>query len=247
MSLSLPAVPPFQEVGSLAVSDQSKWIQQPLTVLKQARRVPIERWGLYIGILLFCIWISSAFFFLQLSHVIFIGIAIMVVYFLHNDFEVSQQTEYQSIMTMWKSLPGLTSALYLDANLIIFLYEYRRMAETHETGWQESIRQINQLLRLSWESQYIRHDKEGHFALIQQCYDKALFHFHSIVFAQSEYHTKYLMWKKAMTDLQQLLWVHVQESRERLGLSDQFQVNPNPIPATKSSSDSLSRMIWNAS
>lgn len=244
-SLPLPNVPPFQEAGTLAVSDQSKWVQRPLTLMKQAQRIPLSQWGLYIGIFVFMIWLSSAFAFLQLSHVVFTGLAVLVIYILQMDQGVVEQHEYQTIMTMWKTLDGPTSAMYLDANLIIFLYEHRRMAETHETGWKESIRQINQLLKLSWEAKTVTHDKEGHFALIQQCYERAMFHFHSIVFNQSEYHAKFVMWKKAMIDLQNLLWVHVEEARNALGLENTLQLQPVPSDFQKRAS-TYSSMLWNA-
>jgi hypothetical protein len=244
-SLPLPNVPPFQEAGTLAVSDQSKWVQKPLTLVKQAQRIPLPQWGLYIVILLFMMWLSSAFSFLQLSHVVFVGVSIVVIYVLQVDQSVADQNEYQTIMTMWKTLDGPTSALYLDANLIIFLYEHRQMAQAHETGWKESIRQINQLLKLSWEAKSVTHDKDGHFALIQQCYEKAMFHFHSIVFNQSEYHAKFVMWKKAMGDLQNLLWVHVEEARSALGLEDTLQLQPVPSDFHKRSA-AYSSMLWNA-
>lgn len=214
----LPPVPPASQIGTLAVSDQSKLIQKPLTLLQRARRLPLQNWLTYAAILLFCMYVSHAFAFLQLHHLLFLGIALLLIAFHYTEFSTEFSSEYDSLLAMWKSLPGPTGAFYLDANLIVFFYEHRRMAETHETGWSETLRQVNQLLRMEWESRYVSQDKAAFMQNARQVYDKALFHFHSIVFLQSEYKTKFEMWKQAMHDLQLLLWSHLEQIRTQLGL-----------------------------
>lgn len=217
-AFSLPVVPPLQEVGTLAVKDQSKWVQAPKSWLHQLKQIPIEKWGIYIALVLSMMWISTGFAFLQMHHVVFVGIAIVIIQLHYSHEQVSHQAEFDSIMSMWKSLPGPTSSFYLDANLIIFFYEYRRVAEVHESGWQECIRQVNQLLRMSWESRFVQNDKAGFFANCRQTMERAMFHWHSVVFTLSDYPQKYKMWTRSIHDLQTLLWTHLHEIHHRLGL-----------------------------
>lgn len=226
----LPAVPPAGQIGTLAVADQSKLIQRPLTILQRARRLPLEHWLMYAAIVVFCLYVSHTFAFLQLHHVVFLLVACAVVAFHYIEFSTEFSSEYDTLMAMWKSLPGPTGSFYLDANLIVFFYEHRRMAETHETGWSETLRQVNTLLRMEWEAQFVTHDRPAFLANARQVYEKALFHFHSIVFLQSEYKVKYQMWQRAMHDLQVMLWVHLDEIRRQLHLPETSIDAVQPAP-----------------
>lgn len=237
----MPVVPPLQEMGTLAVNEQSKWVQPHKSWFHHLKQIPIAQWGLYIALLLFMMWLSSGFYFLQTNHVVFVGLAIVLIHMHYTHDQVNHQSEFDSIMSMWKSLPGPTSSFYLDANLIIFFYEYRRVAEVHESGWQECMRQVNQLLRMTWEAQFITHDKRGFFANSRQCMERAMFHWHSIVFTLSDYQAKYKMWTRSIQDLQSLLWNHLYEIHQRLGLPstvldpESTTHHPIAIPAIPSS------------
>lgn len=193
------------------------------SILDQVQMLPREHWLLYSGLLAAAIACGRAFD-VTLTHVLFLGVALILISLHHGEYARDTQNEYDTIVDMWRSLPGPTTAFFLDANLIIFFYEMKEMGWAHDSGWQECMRQVNELLRRVQESEWLSFDKDPFYRASHVVYQRALFHFHALGF-QSEYKQFYDRWKQAMPQLQSLLWFHLETIQQRCGVDRAFSTD----------------------
>jgi|LauGreDrversion2_6_1035139.scaffolds.fasta_scaffold02481_4 hypothetical protein len=192
-----------------------------LSVLDAIAGIPRPHVLLYGGMLLAAIVVGKAFD-VTLSHVVFLMVAGLGIVLHHTQHAQSTLSDYDKIVTMWRDLPGPTTAFFLDANLIIFFYQMKDVGRSHESGWAESIRQVNELLRRVQESEWVTEGQDAFYRASHMVYQRALFHFQSLGLTQSEYVQYYERWQQAMPQLQSLLWYHLETIRKNCQVPAEF-------------------------
>lgn len=151
---------------------------------------------------------------LQLVALIIAGI---VVYYRHDRDTTAVMTTYNELDYRLKTLYPKPANFHMDADLINLFYNVREFRKYHSEGYDESLVAIDNMLKLisEVEADVVFHCKET-LDVIRDLYNKALNHFHTIIFnippTSLEYHRKH---KRALNALQIILRRHIDDIVQR--------------------------------